>query len=96
MVRPFTEMDWIVTVIKLVALLSGAFIVYLAYKGYRRNTSKPLLYVAIGFALITAATIVEGILYVIIGSDLLVALFISTIITVIGFVAIIYSIYSVK
>ncbi|HKM78482.1 MAG TPA: hypothetical protein VJZ03_05355 [Candidatus Bathyarchaeia archaeon] len=96
MVRLFAEMDWIVTVIKLVALVLGTFIVYLAYKGYRRNTSKPLLYVALGFALITAATIVEGILYVIVGSDLLVALFISTIITVIGFVAIIYSVYAVK
>jgi hypothetical protein len=96
MVRLFAEMDWVVTVIKLVALVLGTFIVYLAYKGYRRNTSKPLLYVALGFALITAATVVEGILYVIIGSDLLVALFISSIITVIGFVAIIYSVYSVK
>ena len=96
MVRLFAEMDWVVTVIKLVALVLGTFIVYLAYKGYRRNTSKPLLYVALGFALITAATIVEGILYVILGSDLLVALFISTIVTVIGFVAIIYSVYSVK
>jgi len=96
MVRLFAEMDWIVTAIKLVALVLGAFIVYLAYKGYRRNTSKPLLYVALGFALITVATIVEGILYVIIGSDLLVALLISTIVTVIGFLAIIYSVYSVK
>ena len=96
MVRLFAEMDWIVTVIKLVALALGTFIVYLAYKGYRRNNSKPLLYVALGFALITAATIVEGLLYVIVGSDLLVALFISTIITVIGFVSIIYSVYSVK
>jgi glucose-6-phosphate-specific signal transduction histidine kinase len=96
MVRLFAEMDWIVTGIKLVALVLGTFIVYLAYKGYRRNNSKPLLHVAFGFALITAATIVEGILYVIIGSELLVALFISTTITVVGFVAIIYSVYSVK
>jgi hypothetical protein len=98
MVRLFAEMDWVsaVTVIKLAALILGTFIVYLAYKGYRRNNSKPLLYVALGFALMTAATIVEGILYVIIGAELLVALFISTIITVIGFVAIIYSVYSVK
>lgn len=96
MVRVFAEMDWIVTVIKLVALALGTFIVYLAYKGYKRNSSKPLLYVSLGFALITAATIVEGILYVIVGEELLMALFISTVITVIGFVAIIYSVYSVK
>jgi len=96
MVRLFVEMDWVVTVIKLVALVLGVFIVYLAYKGYRRNSSKPLLYVALGFALITAGTMVEGILYVIIGQELLVALFVSTIITVIGFLAIIYSIYAAK
>jgi uncharacterized membrane protein (DUF441 family) len=96
MVRVFSEMDWFVTVIKLLALVLGTFIVYLAYKGYRRNASKPLLYVALGFALITAATMVEGILYVIVQSDLIVALLASTLVTVIGFIAIIYSVYSAK
>ena len=96
MFRIFSEMDWLVSLMKLAALILGTFIVYLAYKGYRRNASKPLLYVALGFALITAATIVEGILYVIVGSDLLAALVASTLITVIGFAAIIYSVYSVK
>lgn len=96
MVRIFSEMDWFVTVIKFLAVVLGTFIVYLAYKGYRRNASKPLLYVALGFALITTATMVEGILYVIVESDLLVALLASTLITVIGFIAIIYSVYSAK
>lgn len=96
MVRVFSETDWFVTVIKLFALVLGTFIVYLAYKGYRRNASKPLLYVALGFALITAATMIEGILYVIVQSDLIVALLASTLVTVIGFIAIIYSVYSVK
>jgi hypothetical protein len=81
---------------KVVALILGAFIVFLAYKGYKRNSSKPLLYVAIGFALITAGTIAEGILYVILGSELLSAMATGTAIMVLGFVVIIYSIYSVK
>lgn len=96
MVRVFSEIDWFVTVIKLLAFVLGTFIVYLAYKGYRRNASKPLLYVALGFALITAATMVEGILYVIVQSDLILALLASTLVTVIGFIAIIYSVYSAK
>ena len=96
MIREFSDMVWIITVIKLVALFLGAFIVYLAYKGYRRNASKPLLYVALGFALITASTMIEGILYVVVGTDLLVALLISTLITVIAFTAIICSVYSAK
>jgi hypothetical protein len=52
--------------------------------------------VALGFALITTGTIVEGLLYVILGSDLLGALLASTAITVVGFIAIIYSVYAAK
>ena len=55
-----------------------------------------MLYVAAGFALITIGTIAEGVLYVILGSELLAAITMGTAITVLGFVAIIYSIYAVK
>ena len=102
MVTVFTRLDWFVTIVKIVALIFGMYIVYLAYKGYRRNSSRPLLFVSIGFTLITAATVVEGALYVFIAplsdpiSNLLLALLLSTTITVVGFVAILYSIYSVK
>jgi len=81
---------------RLIALFLGAFIVYLAYRGYRRNASKPLLYVALGFALITAGTLLEGLMFVILGSDILAAIAIEGLLTVTGFVAIIYSIYAVK
>jgi hypothetical protein len=91
-----TQIFWIATVTKLAALFLGAFIVYLAYNGYKRNASKPLLYAALGFCLITAGTIAEGILYVMFGSDLLAATATGTMVTVLGFVAIIYSIYSTK
>ncbi len=91
-----TQLFWFATITKVIALFLGTFIVYLAYKGYRRNASKPLLYAALGFGLITAGTIVEGVLYVIFGSDLLAAIATGTAITVLGFVAFIYSIYSVK
>ncbi|WP_425499719.1 DUF7521 family protein [Halorarum halobium] len=30
----------------------GLFIAYLAYRGYRRNDSRPMLYLAIGFGII--------------------------------------------
>ncbi len=91
-----SQLFWLTTFTKFVALILGAFIVYLAYKGYKRNSSKPLLYVALGFALITAGTIVEGILYVVLGSELLSAIATGTTVMVLGFVAIIYSIYSAK
>ncbi|MFI5450392.1 MAG: hypothetical protein ACHQ03_11585 [Candidatus Bathyarchaeia archaeon] len=95
-VAELSQIFWVTTITKAVALILGAFIVYLAYKGYKRNSSKPLLYVALGFALITAGTIAEGILYVLLGSELLSAIATGTTVMVLGFVVIIYSIYSVK
>ncbi len=96
MIELFSPLFWLTTASKVVALVLGAFIVYLAYTGFRRNRSKPLFCVAIGFALITAGTLIEGLFYVIIGSDLLTATAIGTAITILGFLAILYSIYSVK
>ena len=91
-----SQIFWITTLTKIIALILGTFIVYLAYKGYKRNTSKPLLYVALGFALITAGTIAEGILYVLLGSELLSSMATGTTVMVLGFVVIIYSIYAFK
>jgi len=92
----FSSLFWFATATKLIALVLGAFIVYLAYLGYRRNASKPLLYAGMGFALITAGTITEGTLYVLLGADLLAATATGTIVTILGFIAIIFSIYSTK
>jgi len=92
----FSGLFWFATLTKLVALALGAFIVYLAYVGYKRNASKPLLYASIGFALITLGTIAEGTLYVLLGTELLVATGIGTIVTILGFITIIFSIYSTK
>ena len=91
-----SQLFWFTTATKIVALFLGAFIVYLAFRGYRRNRSKPLLYVATGFALITAGTIAEGLLYVMLGSTLLAAIATGTAVTVLGFIAILYSIYAVR
>jgi len=91
-----SSLFWFATVTKVIALVLGAFIVYLAYMGYRRNASKPLLYAGLGFALITAGTVTEGILYVLLGAELLTATATGTIVTIVGFITIIYSIYSTK
>jgi hypothetical protein len=68
----------------------------LAYTGYRRNASKPLLYAALGFALITLGTLTEGLLYVLLQMELLAAIAAGTFVTILGFISIIFSIYSTK
>lgn len=36
---------------ELVGAAIGVFVAYLAYRGYRRNQSRPMLFVSLGFAL---------------------------------------------
>lgn len=37
---------------ELVGALVGLFIAYIAFQGYRRNDSRPMLYMAVGFGII--------------------------------------------
>ena len=37
--------------------VAGAFVAYQAYRGYRRNESRPMLYLAIGILLLTAVPV---------------------------------------
>lgn len=41
----------------------GLFIAYLAYRGYRRNDSRPMLFVSLGFALALGVPIVLTLVY---------------------------------
>lgn len=90
------ELIWFARLTKAIALVLGVFIVYLAYTGYKRNNSRPLQFVALGFSLITLGTVIEGLLYELLGQELILAISVGTIITVFGFLTIIFSIYSVK
>lgn len=45
-IRPFLQ------AYEMVGAAVGLFIAYLAYRGYRRNDSRPMLYLAIGFGII--------------------------------------------
>lgn len=52
-----------VVVAKLITLALSLTVAYLAYHGYRRSRSEPMLYVAAGFTFIGAGAICESILY---------------------------------
>lgn len=43
----------------------GVFIAYLAYRGYRRNDSRPMLFVSLGFALALGLPFVITLLYLV-------------------------------
>lgn len=48
---------------ELVGAALGVFIAYLAYQGYRRNNSRPMLFVSLGFALALGLPLVFTLVY---------------------------------
>lgn len=48
---------------ELVGAALGVFIAYLAYRGYRRNRSRPMLFVSLGFALALGVPLALTVVY---------------------------------
>jgi hypothetical protein len=78
---------------KLITVALGGWIAYQAYRGYRRYQSVPMLYVAVGFTLISAGAVLERSLYDIGGLPLFWAGAIQTVIVASGMCCILYSVY---
>lgn len=78
---------------KLITMVLGFLIAHQAYRGYRVHGSKPMLYVAIGFVIISIGSVIEGILFDVVGLELFIAGTVQTIIVAIGMVVILYSLY---
>ena len=79
--------------VKLVIVLLGAVLVYLGLKGYRRSHSKDMIFLALGFALVTAGSMAAGILFEFLGFQLVDVDIVESAMVVAGFGSLIYSIY---
>ena len=55
---------------KFVTLALSLAVAYLAFHGYRRNRSEPMLYVSVGFVFVGAGAICEGLIYTTLGTSI--------------------------
>lgn len=70
----------------------GLFVAYQAYRGFRRNESRPMLYLAIGIFLVTTVSFVAShVVVVALGTSDAVALLVRTLLDVAGLSAILYA-----
>lgn len=63
---PEVPPDWVLVYGQATDVLSaviGLFIAYLAYRGYRRNASRPMLYISAGFVLALAVPFLLLVVY---------------------------------
>ncbi|WP_255191873.1 DUF7521 family protein [Natronobeatus ordinarius] len=77
----------------LVALI-GTLIAYQAYRGYRRNDSRSMLYLAVGLLLLTLFPFLFNVtLTSLAGTDRVVTVFVENLSRLAGLLAIMYSLY---
>jgi hypothetical protein len=78
---------------KLVTVLLGLLIAGQAYRGYRRYDSEPMLYLAVGFGLISVGSVLEGVLFDVVGLSIFEAGTAQTALVAAGMLVILYSLY---
>lgn len=82
-----------IIVTKTIILLLGGLITYLSYKAHRRTRPAALRALAIGFGIITLGALFAGIAHQFLDVELIIGIFINSILTMLGFVIITYSLY---
>jgi hypothetical protein len=91
-----TELLNVLRVIQIAIVLLGSIITYLGFIAYRKHGNRGMLFMSIGFALISIGSSVAGLLFEFVGFTLLEAVVISAFANCIGFALLVYSIYGTK
>lgn len=80
-------------VAKLLVVFLGLLIAYQAYRAYLRERSYRMLFVAIGFGLITVGSVLEGVLYEVLHFSVFIAGMVQTGFVAVGMILILYSLF---
>ncbi|AGB30164.1 hypothetical protein Natpe_0224 [Natrinema pellirubrum DSM 15624] len=81
-------------VVKTLVLVVGSVITYFAFKAYRRTRQPALGYLAAGFGIVTLGFVLAGMLYEVLGVALVTGVLLESLLVLIGFLVIAYSMYA--
>lgn len=79
---------------KTVTLILGSLITYFSLKAFQRTGAPALRALAVGFGIITLGAVVAGVVDLLTPLDLLVGVLVNSVLTMVGFVFITYSLYA--
>jgi len=79
-----------------VIVVLGILIIYRASKGYGRTKQKSLLFLALGFLLVTVGAVSAGLLFELLNFQLIYADIVEAVFEVIGFTLMVYSILGTR
>lgn len=78
---------------KALIVVLGLLIAYVGYRGYRRNDSQPMLFLAAGFGFVTVGSVCESVLFDMAGLSLFTSGMTQATIIAVGMASILYSLF---
>ena len=90
------ELIWYIRGVEVLTLVIASVLVIFAYRGYKKGAGRGFLLAATGFALLGAASLVEGLLFDVFRVPLDEAHAVRSTLTAIGLVVLLYSIYRTR
>ena len=91
----FESIDFLRT-FQVIIVVLGIVIVYFAARGYRKTKSRSLLFLGLGFLIVTVGAVAAGLLFEVLNFDLVTVDAIQAATRVVGFLLIVYSIVGKK
>ena len=95
--EPAMPPEWVLVfqqVTQIVSVIIGVFIAYQAYRGYRRNDSRPMFFICLGFVLVLAVPFGIFLLYWLIPAAPIAAIIVASQLSqVSGLLAILYALW---
>jgi len=93
MIFMMSDLIWYIRFLGVLCLSTAGILVGLAFRGYRKTRSMALLYGAVGFLMIGAGALIEGILFEFLNFPFEYAHAVGATFTAIGLLTLLYSIY---
>ncbi len=87
------EIPLVLRALKLIIVILGTVLAYLGIKGYVRTRHKGMIFLSLGFGLTTAGSVAAGVLFEFLGYPFIDVSIVESIMVVVGFGTLIYSIY---
>ena len=86
------ELD-LLRIVRIVTVVLALLLSWLAVNGYRKNKGKGLLFISIGFGIVSAGTAAEGILFEFFNYSILTVHLIESTVVALGLLFLVYAIY---
>ncbi|MBI2126457.1 MAG: hypothetical protein HYU02_03970 [Thaumarchaeota archaeon] len=83
-------------IFQIIIVALGSVITYLGFRAYRKRQNKGMLFISLGFTLITGGSLIAGVLFEFLGYSLLQVEVTAALATSMGFSLLVYSIYRKK